>query len=176
MNALHKMYMVSHPLRLSRYGAHTSLSSPERVEIIDTMMQALGAALSILASLKQSQEQLRNVSFLPLQDLVRKLLRENIEYTDFLVSGIRDLGGYADVTTLSSLKDVPESRCFAECLLIINQEVLRLDATDRMFCEYRQCAFTHKDSASVRYFDHCIRHTASFLGLIRKHLVEGEAW
>ena len=172
MNALHKMYMVSHPLRISRYGAHTSLSSAERVEIIDTMMQALGATLSILASLKQGQTQLRNVSFLPIQDLIQRLLLENIVYTEFLVSGIRDLGGYVDVATLMKVKDVYESKCFADCLSVINQDIHRLCAFDTVFSECRERALADKDRASTRYFDHCIRHNRRFLELIKQHLVE----
>ncbi|MCL6702852.1 hypothetical protein [Pseudomonas sp. T1.Ur] len=176
MNALHKMYIVSHPLRISRYGAHTSLSSAERVEIVDTMMQTLGATLSILVSLKQVQEHLRNISFLPIQDLIRRLLLENTEYTEFLVSGIRDLGGYADVAALLSMKDIHESKCFADCLLVIHQDLRLLCASDRMFREYRERALTDKDRASIRYFDHCIRHNTRFLVLIKQHLLESEAW
>jgi hypothetical protein len=176
MNALHMMYMVSHPLRISRYGAHTSLSSAERVEIIDTLTQSLGTALSILAPLKRGQQKLCNVSFLPLQDLFRKLVQENVDFTDFLVSGIRDLGGYAEVATLFSLNDTYESKCFADCLRGIYLGVHRLQATDTVFREYRERAFTNKDSASIRYFDQCIHRNTRFLASIKNHLIETESW
>lgn len=63
MNAPHKLYLVSHPPCVTRYGTHTSLSTAERVEIIDALTQTLSATLSILARLRHSQQTLHAVSF-----------------------------------------------------------------------------------------------------------------
>jgi DNA-binding ferritin-like protein len=175
MNALHKMYMVSHPLRISRYGAHTSLSSAERVDIIDTLTQTLGIALGILAQLKRGQQHLRNVSFLPLHHLFRKLVQTNIEYAEFLASSITDLGGYTEVATLYSLNDHCESNCFADCLLNIHQRAYRLQDSVTLLSNYHEHAVANKDSASNRYFEKCIHHSTRFLALIKGDLGDRDA-
>ena len=170
MNALHKLYMVSHPMRISRYGAHTSLSSAERVEIMDTLLQILATTLSILAQLKRGQQKLRTVSFLPVKQLFSTLVQANVDYADFLVTGITDLGGHAEFAGLYSLNDTSESQCFADCLMAIGQSTDRLEATGTLLREYRESAVTNRDSASKRFFEECTRRNARFMILLKNHL------
>ncbi|NUU38767.1 hypothetical protein [Pseudomonas sp. C2B4] len=166
MNALQKLYIVSHPLRISRYGAHTSLSTAERVEIIDVLTDTLGTVLTLLAQLKRGQQTLRNVSFLPVQQLFHRLVRANTDYADFLVSGITDLGGYVETAALYHLNDTHEPQCFADCLTGICQCTRRLWAAEALLRDYRECAIANKDNASKRFFEECTRHNAHFIALI----------
>ncbi|AWY39896.1 hypothetical protein DKY63_08280 [Pseudomonas putida] len=171
MNALNRLYIVSHPLRISRYGAHTSLSTAERIEIIEALTETLGTALTLLAQLKRSQQKLHNVSFLPVQQLFHRLVRANAGYVDFLTTAITDLGGHAENEALSQLNDIPEPGCFAECLTGISRGTRRLHAVDALLRDYCECAIAHKDSASRRFFEECTRQNASFLSLIEYHLI-----
>ena len=170
MNALQKLYIVSHPLRISRYGAHTSLSTAERVEIIDALTQTLGTTLGMLAQLKRGQQKLRNVSFLPVQQLFQRLVRANADYADFLVSGITDLGGYTETATLYCLNDTREPQCFADCLTGIGQGKRRLRAVDALLRDYLEHAIANKDNASKRFFEECARRNARFLSVIEDNL------
>ncbi|BCX69223.1 hypothetical protein [Pseudomonas izuensis] len=172
MNALQKLYIVSHPLRISRYGAHTSLSCAERVEIIDVLNDLLGTVLSILAQLKRGQQKLHNVSFLPVQQLFHRLVRANTGYADFLSTAITDLGGYADTATLYHLNDTGEGTCFADCLTGIDRGTRRLRAADALLRDYRDCAVANKDNASKRFFGECVRHNAHFILLIEDNLTQ----
>lgn len=170
MNALQKLYIVSHPLRISRYGAHTSLSTAERVEVIDALTQTLGTTLGMLAQLKRGQQQLRNVSFLPVQQLFRRLVRANADYADFLASAITDLGGHIETAALYSLNDTREPQCFADCLTGICQGKLRLRAVDALLHDCLERAIANKDNASKRFFEACARHNARFLSVIGDNL------
>ncbi|MDD0996931.1 hypothetical protein M5G20_13785 [Pseudomonas sp. TNT2022 ID1044] len=176
MNALQKLYIASHPLRISRYGAHTSLSISERVEIIDALTQTLSTTLGILAQLKRGQQKLQNVSFLPVQQLFRRLVRANADYAQFLASGIADLGGYAETAALYSLNDTHDPQCFADCLSGICQGTRRLRAVDVLLRDYCECAIANKDNASKRFFEECTRHNARFLALIEANLADGQPW
>jgi len=176
MNALQKLYIVSHPMRISRYGAHTSLSIAERVEIIDALTQTLSTTLGILAQLKRGQQKLHNVSFLPVQQLFHRLVRTNTDYAQFLVTGITDLGGYAESASLYALNDTHEAQCFADCLTGICQGTRRLRAFDALLRDYRECAIANKDNASKRFFEECTRHTAQFLLLIEDNLSHEQPW
>jgi len=176
MNALQKLYIASHPLRISRYGAHTSLSISERVEIIDALTQTLSTTLGILAHLKRGQQKLQNVSFLPVQQLFRRLVRANADYAEFLANGITDLGGYAETAALYSLNDTHDKQCFADCLSGICRGTRRLRAVDALLRDYCECAIANKDNASRRFFEECTRHNARFLSLIEANLADGQPW
>lgn len=176
MNALQKLYIVSHPLRISRYGAHTSLSIAERVEIIDALTQTLSTTLGILAQLKRGQQKLHNVSFLPVQQLFHRLVRANTDYAEFLVTGITDLGGFVESAALYSLNDTHEPQCFADCLTGICRGMRRLRAVDALLHDYRDCAIANKDTASKRFFEECTRRTARFLVLIEDSLSQEQPW
>ncbi|MBM6447757.1 MULTISPECIES: hypothetical protein [Pseudomonas] len=171
MNALSKLHIVSHPLRISRYGAHTSLSAAERVEIIEALTDAMGTALSLLAQLERGRQTLRNVSFLPVQQLFNRLVRANADYADFLATGIGDLGGYTETYALYSLNDIREPQCFSDCLASIGQGTLRLRAVDALLRDYRESAVANKDSASKRFFEECTRRNGYFLALIENNLL-----
>ena len=171
MNALKRLYIVSHPLRISRYGAHTSLSTAERIEIVEALSDTLSTALTLLAHLKRGQQKLRNVSFLPMQQLFHRLVRANGAYVEFLATAITDLGGHAPTEALSQLNDIPEPGCFADCLKGISRGVRRLRAADALLRDYCECAIAHKDNASRRLFEECTRHNAHFLSLIEYHLI-----
>jgi hypothetical protein len=170
MNALQKLYIVSHPLRISRYGAHTSLSAAERVEIIDALTQTLSTTLGILAQLKRGQQALQNLSFLPVQQLFRRLVRANADYAEFLAKGITDLGGYMETAALYNLNDTRDPQCFADCLTGICQGTRRLRAADALLRDYCECAIANKDNASKRFFEECTRRNAGFLSLIEDSL------
>ncbi|MFJ2691581.1 hypothetical protein [Pseudomonas sp. NPDC087336] len=170
MNALQKLYFVSYPLRLSRYGAHTSLSTAERIEIIDALTQTLGTTLGMLAQLRLGQKKVRNGSFLPVQQLFHRLVRANTDYADFLISGITDLGGYADTAALYFLNDACGPQCFADCLTGIGQGMRRLRAVDALLRDYRESATANKDNASKRFFEECVRRNARFLSMIENNL------
>jgi hypothetical protein len=170
MNALHRLHIVRHPLRISRYGAHSSLSTAERVEIIEVLIDTLSTAISMLAQLKGAQQTLINVSFLPVQQLFHRLVRASTGYTDFLTTAIADLGGYTETIALHSLNDIGEPRCFADCLADISRGVRRLRAADSLLRDYRECAIANKDNASKRFFEDCTRHNARFLSLIENYL------
>ncbi|VVP66237.1 hypothetical protein PS918_00325 [Pseudomonas fluorescens] len=170
MNAVQRLYLVSHPLRISRYGAHSSLSTAERVEIIDVLTQTLGTALNLQALLKGSQQTLHTVSFLPVQQLFHRLVRANADYTGFLVEAITDLGGHAQAEALYRLNEIQQPQCFAECLSGISRGARRLRAVDTLLRDYRECAAANKDTASKRFFEECTRHNARFLSLIEDHL------
>lgn len=170
MNAPHTLYLVSHPPCVTRYGTHTSLSTAERVEIIDALTQTLGSTLSILARLKRSQQTLDTVSFLPVQTLVRRLLNANTRYADFLVTGITDLGGHAQRDALYRLNDAPDPLCFADCLKGIDRAIRRLRAADALFRDCRASAVANNDCASRQFFEACTRHNSYFLSLINQHL------
>jgi hypothetical protein len=176
MNALQKLYIASHPLRISRYGAHTSLSISERVEIIDALTQTLSTTLGILAQLKRGQQKLQNVSFLPVQQLFRRLVRANADYAEFLANGITDLGGYAETAALYSLNDTHDTQCFADCLSGICRGTRRLRAVDALLRDYCECAIANKDNASKRFFEECTRHNARFLSLIEANLADEQPW
>ncbi|WJK06996.1 hypothetical protein [Pseudomonas fluorescens] len=170
MNAPHKLYLVSHSPCVSRYGTHTSLSTAERVEIIDALTQTLSATLSILARLKHSQQTLRTVSFLPVQTLLRRLLNANTRYADFLVTGITDLGGHAQRDALYRLNDAAEPLCFADCLEGIERALRTLRAADALFRDCRASVIANNDYASQQLFEACIRRNGYFLSLINNHL------
>lgn len=170
MNALQKLYIVSHPLRISRYGAHSSLSTAERVEIIDALTQTLGTTLGMLAQLKRGQQTLRNVSFLPVQQLFHRLVRTNSEYAEFLARGITDLGGHIETAALYRLNDTREPQCFADCLTGICQGKQRLRALDALLRDYLERAIANQDNASRRLFEECARHNARFLSVIEDNL------
>jgi hypothetical protein len=174
MNALQKLYIVSHPLRISRYGAHTSLSIAERVEIIDILTDILSTALALLAQLKRGQQKLRNVSFLPVQQLFHRLVRANTAYADFLATGISDLGGYTETAALYSLNDTDEPSCFADCVQGIDQGTNRLRASDALLRDYCECAIANKDNASKRFFEECTRRNAHLISLIEDNLSHGQ--
>jgi DNA-binding ferritin-like protein len=176
MNALQKLYIVSHPLRISRYGAHTSLSMSERIEIIDTLTQTLSTTLGILAQLKRGRQTLQNISFLPVQQLFHRLMRANTDYVDFLASRITDLGGYAETTALYNLIDCRDPRCFADCLSAIDQGSRRLRAVDALLRDYRESAAANKDNASKRLFEECLRHNTRFLSLIEHSLAHEQPY
>jgi hypothetical protein len=176
MNALQKLYIASHPLRISRYGAHTSLSTAERVEIIDVLTDILSTALAILAQIKRGQQTLRNVSFLPVQQLFRRLARANADYADFLATGIADLGGYTEIAALYGLNDTHEPSCFADCVLGIDERTNRLRAADALLRDYCECAIANKDNASKRFFEECTRRNAHFISLIENNLSHGQPW
>jgi hypothetical protein len=176
MNALQKLHLVSHPLRISRYGAHTSLSAAERVEVIDALTQTLSTTLSILALLKRGQQKLHNVSFLPVQQLFHRLVRANTVYAEFLVSAITDLGGYAEAAALYHLNDIREPQCFADCLTGICQGTRRLRAVDALLRDYGECAVANKDTASKRFFEECSRQNTRFLSLIEDNLSHEQPW
>ncbi|MBX8621723.1 hypothetical protein K4754_06745 [Pseudomonas glycinae] len=170
MNAPHKLYLVSHPPCITRYGTHTSLSTAERVEIIDALTQTLSATLSILARLRHSQQTMRTVSFLPVQTLFRRLLNANTRYADFLVTGITDLGGHAQRDALYDLNEAPEPLCFADCLKGIDRALSQLRAADALFRDCRASAIANNDCASRQLFEACTRHNSYFLSLINNHL------
>ena len=176
MNALQKLYIVSHPLRISRYGAHTSLSTCERVEIIDALTQTLNTTLGILAQLKRGQQTVRNVSFLPVQQLFHRLVRVNADYAEFLADGITDLGGYVETAALYSLNDSRESQCFADCLTGICQGTRRLRAFDALLRDCCDSAIENKDTASKRLFEECARHNARFLSLLEDNLAREQPY
>ncbi|NUT78888.1 hypothetical protein HNO86_27985 [Pseudomonas sp. C1C7] len=175
MNALKGLYIVSHPLRISRYGAHTSLSTAERVEVIEALTDTLGTALTLLAQLKCGQQKLRNVSFLPVQQLFNRLVRANTLYVDFLASAIGDLGGHAETEALYQINDILEPACFADCMTGIARSARRLRAVDTLLRDYRECAIDRKDPASRRLFEDCTRHNAHFLTLIEDHLTHEQS-
>lgn len=175
MNALERLYIVSHPLRISRYGAHSSLSTAERVEIIDVLTDLLASALTLQAQLERGRQQLHNVSFLPMQQLFHRLVRASSSYTDFLATAVSDLGGYVDTAALYQLNDVPHPSCFADCLTGIGRGARRLRAADALLRDYRECAIANKDNASRRLFEACTRHNARFLALIEDNLPTDEA-
>ncbi|WP_077049297.1 hypothetical protein [Pseudomonas sp. KK4] len=170
MNALQRLYIVSHPLRISRYGAHSSLSTAERVEIIDALTDLLGSALTLVAQLTRGQQLSHNVSFLPVQQLFHRLVRASSSYTDFLATAITDLGGYAETAALYQLIDVHEPACFADCLTGICRAARRLRAADALLRDYQECAIANKDNASRRLFEECARHNARFVALIEDNL------
>jgi DNA-binding ferritin-like protein len=176
MNALQKLYIASHPLRISRYGAHTSLSTAERVEIIEVLTDILSTALALLAQIKRGQQTLRNVSFLPVQQMFHRLVRANTDYADFLATGITDLGGYTEKAALYSLNDIQQPNCFADCLQDIDQRTNRLRAADALLRDYCECAIANKDSASKRFFEECTRRNAHFISLIEDNLSQGQPW
>jgi hypothetical protein len=173
MNALQRLYIVSHPLRISRYGAHTSLSIAERVEIIDALRDMLGTALGILALIRRGQQKLHNVSFLPIQQLFHRLMRANTDYVDFLAIRITDLGGYAETAALYSLNDIRQPRCFADCVQGIHQGTRRLRAADILLRDYCECAIANKDNASKRLFAECTQRNEQFISLIENNLFAG---
>lgn len=170
MNALHRLHIARHPLRISRYGAHSSLSIAERVEIIDALSDTLGAAMSMLAQLQRAQQTLHNVSFLPVQQLFHRLVRANTGYGDFLATAITDLGGYAETAALYNLNEIREPQCFADCLAGIAKGARRLRAADALLRDYRECAVANKDNASRRFFEECTRQNGRFLSLIENNL------
>ncbi|MGY2340187.1 ferritin-like domain-containing protein [Pseudomonas sp. SDO5532_S415] len=176
MNALQTLYIVSHPLRISRYGAHTSLSTAERVEIIDALTDTLGTALSLHSQLKRGESKLRNVSFLPVQQLFQRLVRTNADYADFLVMSITDLGGYAEAAALYHFNEIREPQCFADCLTGIDHGTRRLRAADALLRDYRESALANKDYASKRLFEECVRHNAHFLTLLEDNLADEQPW
>ena len=176
MNALKRLYIVSHPLRISRYGAHTSLSTAERVEIIEALTDTLSTALTLLAQLKRSQQKLHNVSFLPVQQLFQRLVRANAGYVEFLTTAITDLGGHAENEALYRLNETAEPSCFADCITGIARGARRLRAVDALLRDYCECAIAHKDVASRRFFEQCTRHNAHFLSLIEYHLIHEQAF
>jgi hypothetical protein len=176
MNALQKLYIVSHPLRISRYGAHTSLSIAERVEIIDVLTDTLGTALTLLAQLTRAEQVLHNVSFLPVQQLFHRLVRASADYADFLVTSITDLGGYAESAALYNLNEIREPQCFADCLAGVHQGACRLRAVDALLRDYCECAIANKDNASKRLLGECTRHNAFFLSLIENNLPLEQPW
>jgi hypothetical protein len=175
MNALQRLHIVSHPMRISRYGAHTSLSIAERVEIIEALTGLLGSALTLLAQLKRGQQQLHNVSFLPVQQLFHRLVRASGGYTDFLAMAISDLGGYAETAALYQLNDVAEPVCFADCLSGICRSARRLQAADILLRDYQECATANKDNASRRLFEACTRHNARLLAMIEDNIPPDES-
>ncbi|MBC3209453.1 MULTISPECIES: hypothetical protein [Pseudomonas] len=170
MNATQTLYKVSHPLRISRYGAHTSLSTVERIEAIDALMQMLGTTLSIQAQLDYLEQTLRNVSFLPIRQLFRRLARTTADYAGFLATGIADLGGYAEPASLYRLNDVAQSLGFADCLIGIHDGMRRLRTADAVLREYQESADANKDSASKRFFEECLRRNAQLLWQINNNL------
>ncbi|MGJ7516219.1 ferritin-like domain-containing protein [Pseudomonas baetica] len=176
MNALQKLYIVSHPLRISRYGAHTSLSTAERVEIIDVLTDTLGTVMTLLAQFKRGQQKLHNISFLPVQQMFHRMVRANTDYADFLVARITDLGGYAETAALYHLHDIREPQCFADCLTGISQGTRRLQAVEALLRDYRECAIDHKDNASKRFFEACTRQNAHFIWLIEDNLAQEQPW
>ncbi|MGE8066463.1 hypothetical protein [Pseudomonas sp. NPDC089569] len=176
MNARQTLYIVSHPLRISRYGAHTSLSAAERVEIVDALSDTLGTTLGMLAQFKRGQQKLRNISFLPVQQLFHCLVRANGVYAEFLATVIVDLGGHVETAALYSLHDIHEPQCLADCLAHICRGARRLRALDALLRDCRENAIDHKDNASRRLLDECIRHTARFTSLIEDNLPHEQPW
>ncbi|MBV6826350.1 ferritin-like domain-containing protein [Pseudomonas sp. PD9R] len=172
MNALQKLYLVSHPMRISRYGAHTSLSTAERVEIVDVLREMLSTALSLLAQIRRGQQHLHTVSFLPIQQLFHRLVRANVAYADFLAARIADLGGHAEKTALYRLNDIREPRCFAESIQSICRATRRLRAANALLRDYCECAIANKDNASKRLFTECAQRNAQFIALIEDNLTQ----
>lgn len=170
MNAPQTLYRISHPLRISRYGAHTSLSTAERIEVIDALTQMLGTTLSIQAQLECIGKKLHKVSFLPVQQLFRRLARANGNYAEFLVTAIADLGGYAEPAGLYRFNDVAQTQCFADCLTGIGRGARRLQAADALLRDYRECAIANKDHASKRLFEECVRRNVQLLSLLENNL------
>lgn len=173
MNAYQKLCIVSHPLRISRYGAHTSLSTAERVEIIDALSEICNTGFKILAQLNQARLQLKNVSFLPVQQLFHRLVRANVDYVDFMILHIKDLGGYADVEMLHSLYDVRDTKCFPACIHDVHLETNRLFAADVFLRDCYECAVARRDNASERYFEACVLKNKHFTSLIQDNLLNG---
>ena len=171
MNALEKLYIVNHPLRISRYGAHTSLSISERMDIIDALSDIFSTALAILAQLKQAKQKLHNVSYLPLQKLFYHLVRANADYVDFLARCITDLGGHAEMATLYGLNEVGDVEYFSDCIQRILQGARRLCAAEALLDDYRECAVDQKDNASKRLFEACSRQNTHFISVIHDGLL-----
>ncbi|VVP97701.1 hypothetical protein PS925_01999 [Pseudomonas fluorescens] len=170
MNAPQTLYRISHPLRISRYGAHISLSTAARIDVIDALTQTLRTTVSIQAQLECIEKKLHNVSFRPVQQMFCRLARANANYTRFLVTGIADLGGYTQAEGLYSLSGATETQCFADCLADICRGMRQLQVADAMLREFRECAIANKDPASKRLFEECTRRNAQFLSLIKNNL------
>jgi len=179
MNAQHKMPANSDAWRVSHYGAHTSLLTADRVEIVDLLQDTLCSALTILGQVKLGQLKLRNVSFIAVQQLFHRLSKANLDYIEFLTQRIDDLGGYSESTALMSalysVNEQPESQRFALCIQIIHQGASQLCVHNVKLREYRDHAFGSKDHASTRFFEECMRHTARFASLIQDNLPHGTA-
>ena len=171
MNALHTLYIVSHLLRVSRYGAHTSLSSAERVEIIDALSDTCTTGVKILTQLKQARQQMEHVSFLPVKQLLHRLVKANIDYVDFLILRITDLGGYAEAETLHRVYDVRDTKRFPECIQGIHLETERLFALDALLRDWYERAIAHRDTASEQFFKACVQQNKLFISLIEDNLL-----
>lgn len=171
MNAFQKLYIVSDPLRISGYGAHTSLSTAERVEIIDALSDICNTGFKILAQLNQARLQLQNVSFLPVQQLFHRLVRANVDYVDFMILHITDLGGYAEVKTLHSFYDVRDTKYFPDCIQDIHLETNRLLAADALLRDCYERVVARRDNASERFFEACVLKNKHFISLIQDNLL-----
>lgn len=170
MNAPQTLYQVSHSVHISRYGAHTSLTVVERIDVIEVLTQMLGNALSLQAQLDCLEPALRNISFLPVRQLFRRLAQATADYARFLAGRIADLGGYAEPANLYRLNEVAQRPCFAGCLSDINRHARRLQAADCDLRGYQQNAAANEDVASQQFFAACLRRNAQLLSLISSNL------
>ncbi|MEZ1321072.1 hypothetical protein QIW46_06965 [Pseudomonas fluorescens] len=170
MNAPETIKKVSPPLRISRYGSHTSLSTAERIEVIDALTQMLGTTLGIQAHLDWLEQTLRNVSFLPVRELIRQLARTTADYAEFLITRIADLGGYAEPASLYLLNGATQSQCFADSLTNIYQCARRLQAADAGLRGQHQSAIANNDFSTKILFEECAKRNAKLLYRINKSL------
>ncbi|SDS96513.1 hypothetical protein [Pseudomonas granadensis] len=171
MNAPQTLYQVSHSFRISRYGAHTSLSTVERIDVIEVLMQMSGTTLSLQAQLDCLRQMLRNVSFLPVRQLFQQLARTTADYARFLAISIVDLGGYVEPAGLYRFNEVAHSHRFADYLTEIKRSTSRLQAEVNGLRAHQQSAEAKNDLASKRLFEECARRHARLLRLISSHLL-----
>ncbi len=160
MNALQKLYIASHPLRISRYGAHTSLSISERVEIIDALTQTLGTTLGILRSSNGVSRNCRTSASCRCNSCSNAWCAPMPTTPN---SWPVASPTWADTRTaaLYSLNDTHDPQCFADCLSRdFQRERCRLRAVDALLRDYCECAIANKDNASKRFFEACTRHNA----------------
>ncbi|MFH0020264.1 hypothetical protein ACFZAC_01500 [Pseudomonas fluorescens] len=170
MNAPQTLYQLRHSFRISRYGAHTSLSTAERIDVLEVLAQMSGTTQSLQAQFDYLKQMLRNVSFLPVRQLFQQLAGTTSDHARFLAISIVDLGGYVEPAGLYRFNEIAHSH-FADYLTEIKRSTSRLQAEVNGLRAHQQSAAANNDLASKRLFQECVRRHARLLHLISSRLL-----
>lgn len=94
---------VSSDCRVSFYGAHTSLTSRERADLVNHLLLHLSGAEDLQANLEQAQWRLRSVTFTEIHSVFATIATSAKNYSEQLRLRIKDFGGVAPRSTSAGL-------------------------------------------------------------------------
>jgi DNA-binding ferritin-like protein len=174
MNTIKEMHLsrqLSYPV--SRFGAHRSLATAERIELIELLNQQLLTTLDLLEQVKRVQWKLRDVSFIAVQRLFHRIAWTTTECAESIASRITELGGFTERAVMSALYSDPQAHQgvgFGACIHNIHGYAQALSALAAQARDFMARAAVNGDHASHTLIKDSTDQVRELVFLIQAHL------